>query len=49
MMMVRKMFKKKADAVKFAAKKNKLARTNHWHVEFFSPVSGYSVTRHKKY
>jgi hypothetical protein len=48
MQVVRKMFKKKADAIKFAKNKNKLARTNHWRVDYFSPVSGYSVTRHKR-
>ena len=48
MMIQRRMFKKKADAVAFAKKKNKLARTHHWRVEWFSPVSGYSVTRYRK-
>jgi hypothetical protein len=49
MQMIRRMFLDKKEADKFAELKNKRARSYKWYVEYFSPISGYSVTKRKLY
>jgi hypothetical protein len=49
MQMIRKFFLNKNEADMFAESKNQRAFRFKWYVEFFSPVSGYSVTKRRVY